>query len=191
MYSEPYMSTIAGFSRLERFNSVWYTRIEDSGVFPNNPSLALILYESALPFDESASSALECSPDAIERLFGRYGWGSSWRNGIYSVHHFHSTAHEVLGIYSGEVRVALGGEGGLEIELKAGDAVLVPAGVAHKNLESSGDFRTIGAYPIGQVWDVCYGNDGERPRVDRNILATGRPMMDPVFGEDGPIGILW
>ena len=185
------MSANAGLAQLERFNSVWYTRIEDTGVFPNNPSLALILYKSLLPFEEPPSSTLRCSPDSIEQLFGRFGWGSSWRNGIYAVHHFHSTAHEVLGVYRGEVTVVLGGEGGLEIELNAGDAVLIPAGVAHKNVASSGDFRTVGAYPIGQVWDVCYGNDGERPQVDRNIEATGRPMMDPVYGENGPLSILW
>ncbi len=185
------MSTNADLSQLERFDSVWYTRIEDTGVFPNNSRLALILYQSALPFDESSSSASGCSPETIERLFGRYGWGSSWRNGIYSVHHFHSTAHEVLGIYRGEVRVVLGGEGGLEIELTAGDAVVIPAGVAHKNVASSGDFRTVGAYPIGQVWDVCYGDAEDRPRVDHNIEATSLPMMDPVFGENGPLSILW
>ena len=191
MYSLLNMSTNAALSQLERFDSVWFTRIEDTGVFPNNPRLALILYQSALPFEEPSSATSGCSPETIERLFGGYGWGSSWRNGIYSVHHFHSTAHEVLGIYRGEVRVVLGGEGGIEIELKAGDAVLIPAGVAHKNLASSGDFRTIGAYPIGQVWDVCYGKEGERPGVDRNIEAVACPMMDPVFGKNGPTTILW
>ena len=69
--------------------------------------------------------------------------------------------------------------------------VVIPAGVAHTNLGSTGDFRTVGAYPIGQTWDVCYGKPGERPAADRNVATTSLPGMDPVYGKSGPTDLLW
>ena len=92
---------------------------------PNNPSLPLIVYRAAL------ETGPRCAADC-ERLFADNGWSGARRNGIYSHHHYHSTAHEVLGIAAGSVRVRLGGEDGKTVELHAGDVVVIPAGVAHK-----------------------------------------------------------
>ena len=72
------------------------------GTVPNN-SLPLVVYRGAL--GESSDRAGRC-----EALFERNGWPHPWRNGIYAHHHFHSTAHEVLGIAAGSARVRLGGE---------------------------------------------------------------------------------
>ena len=51
----------------------------------------------------------------MERAFAANGWSNAWRDGIFRYHHFHSTAHEVLGIAAGEVRVAFGGPSGREV----------------------------------------------------------------------------
>ncbi|WP_250123845.1 cupin domain-containing protein [Chroococcidiopsis sp. CCMEE 29] len=65
-------------------------------------------------------------------------------------HHYHSTAHEVLGISRGKAAVRLGGDArGQTFEVRAGDVIIIPAGVAHKNLDSSSDFLVVGAYPLG------------------------------------------
>ena len=56
----------------------------------------------------------------------------------------------VLGIAAGWVRVRLGGEGAQTVELRAGDVVVIPAGVAHKNEGASPDLLVVGAYPRGQ-----------------------------------------
>lgn len=159
--------------------------LADDGTFPNNGKLPAVVYRRAF---ETAEDAPETR---VEKLFQRNGWGGTWRNGIYSYHHYHSTAHEVLGVARGTARVQLGGDDGTTFDLAAGDVVLIPAGVAHKNLSSSTDFVVIGAYPRGQEYDMNYGRPSERPQADHNIEATPLPATDPVYGESGPLIELW
>ena len=159
-------------------------RFEDDGVFPNGRYPALI-YRGALDGADLARG--------FETLFARNGWTNAWRDGLFTFHHYHSTAHEVLGIYSGSVRIALGGpgRGGRLVELRAGDVVVVPAGLAHKNDRQSRDFATVGAYPRGTSYDMNYGKPGERPGADRNIERVPLPTIDPVEGARGSLPNLW
>jgi uncharacterized protein YjlB len=113
------------------------------GNVPNNARLPLIVYRGAL---ETGGDAAAC----CVALFDRNGWSGAWQNGVYSHHHYHSSAHEVLGIAAGWVRLRLGGEGGQTVEMRAGDVVVIPAGVAHKNEGASPDLLVVGAYPRGQ-----------------------------------------
>ena len=160
-------------------------RFEDDGVFPNGRYPALIYRGVLDPGGDLARG--------FEGLFGRNGWTHSWRDGLFNFHHFHSTAHEVLGVYRGSVRVALGGpgRGGRLVELQAGDVVVVPAGLAHKNDRQSRDFATVGAYPRGTSYDMMYGRKGERPQADRNIERVPLPSIDPVEGPRGSLPQLW
>jgi len=157
---------------------------DDDGIFPNNV-LPVIIYKQVINFSE------EHDPQIIETIFQDNGWGNSWRNGVYSFHHYHSTAHEVLGVYSGSAKIQLGGPGGIECSVKKGDVVLIPAGIAHKNNGSSSDFKVVGAYPKGQSWDMNYGKKEERPDADNNIKKVSLPDKDPVFGNDGPVSKKW
>jgi uncharacterized protein YjlB len=77
------------------------------------------------------------------------------------------------------------------VRLTAGDVVVIPAGVAHKNDGASSDFRVVGAYPDGTGPDMQYGKPGERPGTDRNIAAVPSPAADPVHGSAGPLTRLW
>ena len=77
------------------------------------------------------------------------------------------------------------------VEIEAGDAVLIPAGVAHKNLDDGDNFRVVGAYPSGQSTDMCYGKTGERPRADGHIAGVSLPVMDPVYGLNGALMGHW
>jgi uncharacterized protein YjlB len=126
-----------------------------------------------------------------EKLFADNHWRGAWRNGIYAHHHYHSTAHEVLGIAAGSVRVRLGGEAGTTVELHAGDVVVIPAGVAHKNEGASPDLVVVGAYPGGKSPDMCSPAEGQRERALRNIPKVALPASDPVYGKAGPLLARW
>ena len=102
----------------------------------------------------------------------------------------YSTAHEVLGIYEGRVNARLGGGRGTLVTLVAGDVVVIPAGVAHKNDGASADFHVVGAYPVGTSPDMQHGKPGERPGTDRNIARVGMPAGAPVRGSSA-IATLW
>lgn len=154
--------------------------LRDDGSFPNNPR-PLLLY----------SRAVSADPAVIERLFTANDWPNAWRNGVYSYHHYHSTAHEALGVYSGSASILFGGPDGVTATIGAGDVAVIPAGVAHKCLKSSADFRIVGAYPRDQRWDMCYGNGDERPQADRNIAQVPDPENDPVRGLGGALPQYW
>lgn len=157
--------------------------LPDAGAFPNSRFPALV-YRAALPQGGDLASS-------FEQLFERNGWTGSWRNGLYRTHHYHSTAHEVLGVYRGQVSVRLGGQQGPIVELRAGDVAVLPAGVAHKNEAQSDDFAVVGAYPRGTSPDLQYGKPGERPSTDENLAKVPRPKQDPVTGVTGALLRLW
>ena len=124
-------------------------------------------------------------------MFGTNDWGGCWRNGIYPFPHYHSTAHEVLGICRGEARVRLGGDVGIELTVRAGDVVVIPAGVGHQNLGAGPDLLVVGAYPREQRFDLCRGRPEERRQALENILRVPLPAADPVYGADGPLVEQW
>jgi uncharacterized protein YjlB len=159
--------------------------IAEIGTFPNNNALPLILMQQA--FDSSDRALVR----VIEKTFQGNGWVSSWRNGIFTFHHYHSTAHEVLGLYSGQVKAQFGGPDGQIVTAEAGDVIVIPAGVSHKNIDQSPDFRCVGAYPKGQLPDMQYGKPGERPGADERIKKVPLPGNDPVFRRTGPLIRLW
>jgi len=157
----------------------------DDGTIPNNSRLSVIIYRSVFTGPEALLA------ESMEELFLRNHWAGSWRDGLFKYHHYHSTAHEVLGIYGGWTDALIGGESGDTFRLQAGDIILLPAGTGHKNLGQSPDFRVVGAYPDDQYPDMNYGYPGERPHVLSNISAVPLPSHDPVEGLHGPVFTLW
>src|SRR4051794_20776277 len=147
----------------------------DDGVVPNSP-LPLVVYRGALAPEGDRAAA-------CERMFAAHGWPDAWRNGIYGHHHYHSTAHEVLGIARGEARVRLGGESGESVELREGDVVVIPAGVAHKRESASPDLLVIGSYPRGQNPDMCRAeparyDHAKHDRAAAAVAAVTLPASD-------------
>lgn len=159
--------------------------LEDDGTFPNNAHLPVLVYARGLslpPFDASL---------AVAALFNQHRWSGCWVSGVYAYAHFHSTAHEALGVVAGEARLRLGGDRGRSIGIRPGDLLILPAGVAHECRSASDDFSVVGAYPTGQRPDLCTGAEGERPGVDHNIARVPLPALDPLYGEDGAIQQFW
>lgn len=154
---------------------------QDDGTIPNNPSLSVILYKGVF----------KNTPERIEKTFNNNGWTNSWTGGVFDYHHYHSNTHEVLGVRSGSATLQLGGEQGQAVEVSAGDVALLPAGTGHKKLESSRDFRIVGAYPGGIQQNLKTGKPGERPYVLEDIQNAPLPKTDPVFGDKGPAIEKW
>lgn len=157
----------------------------ENGNFPNNPDLPVLLYKNVFDFSNPDPAS------EIERAFFQNNWGGSWRNGIYNFQHYHSTAHEALGVYSGWAVVQLGGAENDPVKIEKGDLVVLPAGTAHKRLDSGDGFAVVGAYPDGQSWDMNYGKETEKENARQNISRVPLPKNDPVFGAKGKMFEFW
>lgn len=158
-------------------------RLASDGRTPNSPHPVLIY--RALPLGGPDSAA------RFEQLFASHLWPAQWRAGVYDYHHYHSTAHEVLGVVRGSARLMLGGEAGVEVAVSAGDALVLPAGTGHCLLAASDDFLVVGGYPLGQRYDAL------RPDAEAHDAAAARsaqvpvPISDPVAGTQGALVTLW
>ena len=157
---------------------------KDDGMFPNS-ALPLLLYRQAF------TAEAEDLASVIEQRFAENDWTNSWRNGVYSFAHYHSTTHEALGVYCGSAILRLGGELGKNVAVHAGDVIVIPTGVAHRKMGSSENFGVVGAYPDGREWDLLRGRPGERPQADQNIAALPIPDNDPIYGLEGPLRQIW
>lgn len=151
---------------------------------PNHPRWPALLYREALVLCATDDAAA-----AFEARFRDHGWPPQWRAGVYDFHHYHSTAHEVLGVVRGTARLVLGGPGGREVEVERGEAMLLPAGTGHRSLAASGDFLVVGAYPLGQHWDICRA--AATAAMLERIARLPRPSCDPVAGANGPLATAW
>ncbi|KAI0629066.1 RmlC-like cupin domain-containing protein [Trametes polyzona] len=144
----------------------------------------LIIYRAVFPAPTPSASQIEGHIAAVGVC------EPMWRYPMYPDDHFHTTAHELVVIHRGRARLNFGGEGcagAVVTEAKAGDAVLIPAGVSHRLVEDlEGNFEMVGSYPVGsEHWDMCYGKPGEEEHV-ANIKHLDWVANDPLYGDGGP-----
>lgn len=166
-------------------------------------------------------------------LFQQNGWKVQWiyRYGQTQRSHYHSNAHECMAVLSGTATIRFGvadtstdmndntygtarEHGGIEIEAKAGDVFILPAGCAHKTFNTQpeaeftlltpGDghhiaagqerealdgvklsgFTMIGAYPDSSFWDSLKGGEKSVEEFGE-VWSVPVPAKDPVFGVSG------
>lgn len=154
-----------------------------NGLFPGNPHFPLIIYKAAILADFSSK--------VIKQLLEENHWINAWVDGIYHFHHYHSNTHEALVVIAGDCRVQIGGKGAKIYDVSQGDVIILPAGTSHKNVQSSTNFKCVGAYPFHLDYDMNYGKKEEHPRVDDNIARVGLPQADPIFGKEGLLFKYW
>ena len=143
-----------------------------------NNDLPALLYRGVL------SPHVPRKERSFQKGFEKNGWVGVWTNVIFDYVHFHSNAHEVLGIAKGHVTVELGGEGGRTFRLKPGDMLVLPAGVGHRRLAMDDDLAVVGAYPAGQ-------SRYDMKREGRRIPKVALPHSDPFYGHEGPLPTAW
>ena len=165
-------------------------RFGDARGIPNHPRLPVLIYKRAALAFHSADD-----PEAIARWFEttwpKHHWNAAWRWGVYDFPHYHSTAHEVLGVYRGRASLRLGASAGATLVVEAGDMIVLPAGTGHENLGASDDFHVVGGYPAGQKPDLLRGHAGERPAADQRIARVPLPKTDPLSGASGALVNQW
>ncbi|PAU61401.1 DNA-binding protein [Pseudomonas sp. PIC25] len=157
-------------------------RFSSDGRTPNS-ALPVLVYRQ-LPLQGDLA-------EAFETLFAAHFWPPRWRSPVYDYHHYHTGAHEALGVARGHARLMLGGERGAEIEVRAGDALVLPAGTGHCQLQASADFLVVGAYPPEQDWDIQRPDERTHDAARARIAETPVPVSDPVTGTQGALVELW
>ena len=174
-----------------------------TSLIPNSPH-PLLHYPGLFSTKES------CSPPKVHDIYTSNGWETHWifRYGSTQDSHYHSQAHECMTVLSGTATIRFGvadtspdleesthgnahEAGGIEIEAKAGDVFVLPAGTAHKTFDTApkaefklltpggghriagedarktleeielDGFTMIGAYPVGADWDFAKGGEIE------------------------------
>jgi len=162
---------------------VEHFRLVENEWLPNNAVLDVIVYRDVERGDP------EVVARAFEERFRDNGWPPQWRDTIYAYHHYHSTAHEALGIAAGEATLELGGPDGRRLNVQAGDALVLPVGTGHRRLSQSEDFLVVGAYPAGQDWDIC--REAAKSQDRKRLAELPIPPADPISGESGDLVAIW
>ncbi|KAF3015815.1 hypothetical protein E8E14_002240 [Neopestalotiopsis sp. 37M] len=199
-----------------------------TALIPNSPQ-PLLHYPGFL------SREVEESPNAAavscHKLFESNSWTTQWifRYGSTQRSHYHSTAHECMVVLTGHARIRFGvadtadnlednthgaakEDGGVELDARAGDVFIIPAGVAHKTYNTQPEaefalltpgkghaidaddkcralaemelsgFTMMGAYPTGAT-DWDHPVGGEHVGRYEEIWSTSKPVKDPLLAE--------
>ncbi|TDZ36883.1 Uncharacterized protein C8035_v006477 [Colletotrichum spinosum] len=125
--------------------------------------------------------------------------------GTIKLKHFHPNTHECYGIFQGSSELVFG-EGtsdpkgsGITCNVKAGDVVVVPAGVAHASTpeakeDTEAEYRYIGVYPEDSPHyrsELGKKDLKEKAGLIEEVAAVPVPPQDPLYGRSGPLVKIW
>ncbi|WP_106796544.1 cupin [Rhizobium sp. H4] len=153
---------------------------EPSDWVPNNQRFPVILYKGLFGDD---------GPCDFEGLFAESGWTGIWTNGVFDYQHYHTGAHEALGVSRGSATLLIGGPSGQAMKVTAGDCLVLPAGTGHRNLGCTRGFQVVGAYPEGQHADIQ--TSAASSEMLAKISSLPIPNSDPVQGPSGFLTKNW
>ena len=148
-----------------------------------NSEFPVVLYRKAADAND-----LE---DHFRLQFWAHHWGGMWTDGIFGYHHYHSNAHEVMGVIDGEADLMLGGVEGRKLTIRRGDVLILPAGTGHRRLKASPEFRVVGAYPVGQEGYDIYTPSLDFANARGRLRAVPLPGQDPLYGPTGALLDIW
>lgn len=137
--------------------------LHENDWLPNNERLPVLLYRGVVNAEGKKAA------ERFERMFADHGWPPQWRDTIFDYDHYHSTAHEALGVATGYGTLLLGGPGGREVEVRAGDALILPVGVGHRRVEASAI-----SWSLGRIRGITIGTYAERRPMTRRAGECGR-----------------
>jgi uncharacterized protein YjlB len=154
--------------------------VPPDGTFPNNGRWPLLLYRSVYDAASDGDGAA---------LLRANGWTDPWAWGVFDFHHYHTTAWEALLCVRGEADIQFGGPTGPVLTPTAGDLVLVPPGVAHRQGRSTDGFLLLGAYPDHSGCRTPEADTVKGPATVRQLAAVQEcppPRLCPRWGAACP-----
>lgn len=182
--------------------NVQHYQLQPTESWPSNDTLPILHYIPTKPtnFDDDDSLA-----EHYEQLLPQHQWQPQWRYAMFKQHHYHSTVHECLCIFSGQAHVQLGSEDkntDVDYEspytknliVKRGEIVVLPVGTGHHLVSSKGGFSMVGCYPVNAPHcDMNHLKDSTKAmdRIQRRIQAVPLPTEDPIQGKKGAMTKLW
>ena len=129
-------------------------RLPPTSLIPNSPQP--VLHYPGLLRPSSADISDDSIAVKAHDLFSTNGWETQWifRYGTTQTSHYHSGVHECMAVLTGNATIRFGvadtaddmeenthgsgrEDGGVEVEARAGDVFILPAGVAHKTHDTS------------------------------------------------------
>ncbi|KIY02719.1 uncharacterized protein Z520_01184 [Fonsecaea multimorphosa CBS 102226] len=178
-----------------------------TSLVPNSPH-ALLHYPGLLLSSSSSSPTTTDTPDASSShssiatraydLFTSNGWDTQWifRYGTSQRSHYHSGVHECMAVLTGSATIRFGvadtvddldestyspggrEAGGVEVEARAGDVFVLPAGTAHKtfNAMPEAEFKLLTPGDGHAV--ATHGGHGESIKATlANVELSGFTMI--------------
>ena len=196
-----------------------------TALVPNSPQL-LLHYPSLLSVESEGTL-----PAKVYDTFSSNGWQPQWifRYGTSQPSHYHSSVHECMAVLSGTATIRFGvadtvsdldenthgagrEHGGIEVQAKAGDIFVIPAGVAHKTFDTDppaefklltpgvahhvaaedtrqalagielSGFTMLGAYP-NDGSAWDFSVGGDNDGSYEKVWSVLKPRSDPVLGD--------
>ena len=172
--------------RVDKDPDIRHLTLKRNNYFPNS-TLPVLLYKQVLDLPLQINKAAEI----IRDIFTHHRWSNTWKDGIYDYHHYHSNAHECMGIANRAAMVILGGPGGKKITLSRGDVLILPAGIGHKCISATKNFVCVGAYPNGKEFNINTGSLEEYKKAMLQLRKLPVPSYDPVFGKENILKEYW